>query len=274
MAPSIRNFRADASLDKVLRALAEDGAAGICDVISPALLARIDAELAGHVEAARARLKEASGAPPTQPVRVGGVIAKSPSIVPILQSSLVHKICERFLLPHCSRYRLSGIQLVEVQPGSAAGRPHRDDVIWPLPGERPLAVINFLIPLTDFVPESGATRIAPGSHRWRRDASKVGPGRLDLDVFEDIDPAALVAASLGIGSMLPVLGGTIHAAGANRTGEPRRALSLSVALGWLRQEENMYLSVPQDLVAGLPEDIQQFIGYGIHEPYLGHCGFD
>jgi ectoine hydroxylase-related dioxygenase (phytanoyl-CoA dioxygenase family) len=271
MAATIRTFDAASPLDAVIDALSADGAVGIPDMVGPDVIAAMDAELAPFVEAERGR-QAAGDAPRT--IRVGAVLAKSPAVVPVLQSPLIHAVCERILLPHCSCYQLSSVHLIEVPPGSPAGALHRDDVIWPLPGSRPVAVINFLVPLTDFTPRNGGTCVVLGSHRWPRDGSKVGPGRLDLDTKGAVDPASLTPAALPKGSILPVLGGVVHCAGANTTDRPRRALSISVTLGWLRQEENMYLSVPREMLQSLPEDVVKFIGYQIHDPYLGHTGFE
>jgi hypothetical protein len=47
-------------------------------------------------------------------------------------------------------------------------------------------------------------------------------------------------------------------------------MSLSFNLGWLRQEENLYLTVPPDQLARLPNRARELIGYSIHDPYLGH----
>jgi ectoine hydroxylase-related dioxygenase (phytanoyl-CoA dioxygenase family) len=273
MPRAISTFDADAPIDAILASLDTDGAVGVRGVIDAGLIKRIEADLAPHIERDRQRLAEQDRLT-RQSVRVGAVLAKSRHVVPVLQSALIHAVCDRFLLPHCACYQLSSIHLVEVSPGSPAGALHRDDVIWPLRGERPLAVINFLVPLTEFTPESGCTCVIPGSHRWPRDDGKVGPGRLDLDVCEEVDRAELAASTLPRGSVLAVLGGAVHCSGANITAEPRRALSISVTLGWLRQEENLYLSVPRKVFVGLPEDVQRFIGYRIHDPYLGHTGFD
>jgi ectoine hydroxylase-related dioxygenase (phytanoyl-CoA dioxygenase family) len=270
---SIPTFGSRSPLASLLSALDKHGAAIATGVVDTNLLRRIDQDLAPHVERERRRLARAGDAGSTT-VRVGAIIAKTPAVVALLQSPLIHGVCQRFLLAHSSCYQLSSIHLVEVPPGAAPGAPHRDDVIWPLPGERPLAVINFLVPLTDFTARNGGTRVVLGSHRWRRDTSKVGPGRLDLDVVAPLSPADLLPAALKAGSILAVLGGIVHSTGANKTTLPRRALSISMNLGWLRQEENLYLSVPRKMLQALPVDVQALIGYRIHHPYLGHTGFE
>lgn len=266
-------FDSRSSIDALLGALDADGVAGIKGVIDPGLIERIDADLAPYLEAERERL-DRLGPAAKGPARVGAVLAKTNNIVPLLQSRLINRISERFLLPHCSSYQLSAVHLIEVQAHSPQGAVHRDDVIWPMKGPRPVAVINFLIPVTDFTPENGGTLVVPGSHLWPRDETKIGPGRLDLDVTEPVAADQLVTAPLPRGSVMPVLGGVLHCSGANTTDRPRRALSVSVMLGWLRQEENLYLSVPRERLHDLPEDVVKLIGYRIHEPYLGHTGFD
>ena len=44
---------------------------------------------------------------------------------------------------------------------------------------------------------------------------------------------------------------------------------MSHALGWLRQKENQYLAVPQEMVRELPVKLQELLGYAIHRPNLG-----
>lgn len=261
------------SLDSVFKTLERDGAVGILDVIDCALIDRIESELAPSVTVERRRMEDARTKSKT-PMRIGTILSKAPSVTRLLQSHLIHRISEHFLLPHCSCYQLSSIHFIELHPKSPQGQLHRDDVIWPFPGNRPMPVINFLVPLTDFTFENGGTQVVLGSHHWRRDTSRIGPGRLDLDNADPVAAADLAAAALPRGSILPVLGGTIHCAGANNTDKPRHALSISIILGWLRQEENQYLSAPWDLARTFPAEVQRLLGYQIHQPYLGHTGFD
>ncbi len=72
------------------------------------------------------------------------------------------------------------------------------------------------------------------------------------------------------GSVMCYLGSTLHGGGANTTkDEYRVGVLVEYALGWLRQEENMYLVVPPAVAKTLPEDLARMIGYSIQEPYLG-----
>ncbi len=65
-------------------------------------------------------------------------------------------------------------------------------------------------------------------------------------------------------------GRTVHGGGANTTAHDRYAVNVDYVLGWLRQEENQYLSVPLDVVRTLPERVQRLMGYGLGAYALGY----
>ncbi len=46
-------------------------------------------------------------------------------------------------------------------------------------------------------------------------------------------------------------------------------MALHYNLGWLRQEENQYLSLPPEVARHLPEPLQRLVGYDFGAPYLG-----
>jgi ectoine hydroxylase-related dioxygenase (phytanoyl-CoA dioxygenase family) len=67
------------------------------------------------------------------------------------------------------------------------------------------------------------------------------------------------------GSAVIYTGGVIHGGGANTSDVPRRAVHLSYCLGWLRTEENNYLSIPPAVAAQLPRQAQEVIGYAVQD---------
>ena len=77
-------------------------------------------------------------------------------------------------------------------------------------------------------------------------------------------PDQIAYAEMPAGSAVVYLGGTLHAGGANATDVPRRGAHLSYCLGWLRTEENQYLSVPPGVAATLPRRAQELLGYSVH----------
>ena len=50
----------------------------------------------------------------------------------------------------------------------------------------------------------------------------------------------------------------------------RYGLNLTYALGWLRQEENQYLSVPLEIARTLPDPLLRLIGYARGAYALGY----
>ena len=64
------------------------------------------------------------------------------------------------------------------------------------------------------------------------------------------------------GSAVFYLGSTVHGGSANRTRDVRRrGMFVGYVLGWLRTEENMFLSVPLEKVRAMPRRVQELLGY-------------
>jgi len=146
---------------------------------------------------------------------------------------------------------------IRIGPGEKAQILHRDDAIYPVPEPHPPLVVNTMWPLDEFTAQNGATRFIPGSHRWE-------PGRTPAP--DD----AVEQAVMSPGSALFYLGSLWHGGGANDTGQPRLGVILEYAAGWLRQQENHCLAVPRDVVAELPERLQELLGYNIYPPFVGY----
>ncbi len=67
------------------------------------------------------------------------------------------------------------------------------------------------------------------------------------------------------GSAVMYLGSTLHGGGANTTAsESRRGMFMGFVLGWLRTEENFFLSTPIEAVRNMPERVQELLGYEAH----------
>ena len=156
-------------------------------------------------------------------------------------------VMDRLLRPNCVQYQLSSVQGIEVGPGAVDQNLHRDDDIFRLPHPHPVFEVNVMWAVTDFTPENGATRIIPKSHLW---PSGQKPSR-----------GSGVRVGMKSGSVLLWLGSTWHGAGANTTDQCRIGVYAGYSLGWLRQEEMMYLALPPESVAPMPEVLQRLIGY-------------
>ena len=66
------------------------------------------------------------------------------------------------------------------------------------------------------------------------------------------------------------LGTLWHGGGANQTDRPRLGVILEYVASWLRPQENHLLAVPPEIVRGLPERLQELLGYNVHPPFLGY----
>ena len=75
------------------------------------------------------------------------------------------------------------------------------------------------------------------------------------------DALAEHKAEMKAGSVLLYTGSAYHGAGRNSSQMTRTGLIFHYSLGWLRQEENQYLSVPAEMLKTLPEDLLRMMGY-------------
>jgi ectoine hydroxylase-related dioxygenase (phytanoyl-CoA dioxygenase family) len=159
--------------------------------------------------------------------------------------------------------QLNVAHVLERKPGAKAQVFHRDHVVWPdLGPAHPNRQISSVITLSEFTADMGATLVVPGSHKWEK-------GRRP-------EPHEVVAAEMKPGSAVIYLGGTIHAGGSNITPDKvRRGMHVSYCLGWLRTEENNYLSLSLDRVRKLSPLAQTLLGYAAHDGLamgLGYLG--
>ena len=238
-----------ATVDDVVDAMAVHGYCVVEGVLSPE-----------ETAAARASLVDVLAATPTgrnsfegfQTQRVYALFAKTrafdgPAVHPLLLGVL-----DRVL----GDYQLSAPTGIQIGPGEQAQVLHRDQSVYPLPADFPPVVVNTMWALDDFTEVNGATRLIPGSHRWT-----------------DRTPAPtdrVVMATMPAGSVNFYGGRLWHGGGANHTERPRLGVILEYVASWLRAQENHILAVPRDVVATLPERLQELLGYNIYPPFLGY----
>jgi len=249
MTASIDIYDAPADRQKVLDSLMRDGAVVVRRAVAPDLCQRIAAEFRPHFD--REGDQDMSDFNGYQTLRLSGVLARAPSCGALFTDPLVIEAADRFLRPNCLNYRIGSATAIEIWPGESAQELHRDAHCYhiEIPGIE--LQISALWSLTDFTAENGPTQVVPGSHRWKT-GRRPGP---DDPVVEAVMPA---------GSLLLYLGNTFHGGGENRSDKPRMALVNTYSLGWLRQEENMYLAIPREVADALPEDLRRLIGYQRH----------
>lgn len=266
MSATVTRVPATTDPDVVAAVIARDGAVIVEDLLPLDVVERVNAEVEAAVAAADPDedlfnpVMSAFHGPNTK--QVAGVPGISRTFaVDVMCHPLYLALCDRILLPSCARYQLNLGHLLQRGPGAGEQWLHRDELVWSdVPRPHPELQLASVIAFVDFTRENGATRIVPGSHRW--------PDR-DLPASEQMQtpvaPEQIAYAEMPAGSAVIYSGGTIHAGGANTTDVPRRGAHLSYCLGWLRTEENNYLSTPPAVAATLPRRAQELLGYAIHD---------
>jgi len=72
------------------------------------------------------------------------------------------------------------------------------------------------------------------------------------------------------GSVLVYSGSVFHGGGANQANTDRIGINITYTLGWLRQEENQYLSCPPEIARQLQPELQDLLGYTLGSYALGY----
>ncbi len=251
-AVAVRSLTSTASVEEILEVLKRDGCVIIRKLARPATMDDIAREL----EPFFGRTPNGEGYfVGRNTKRMGGLIVKSPTCRQLVVHPTILAVMDAILCPHCSSYRLNLTQAIGICPGEVEQIFHKDEELFPFKREGLECMANALWACDDFTEENGATRVVPGSHL--REVDRTPPGD---QVFQAVMPR---------GSVLIYLGSLTHSGGANRSDRPRAALTMSYALGWLRQAENQYLAVPPEVARNLPEQLQRLVGYAIHVPNLG-----
>lgn len=253
----IKRINNNASSEELCNLLESDGAVIVEDILTAEQLANLNAELDAHVTKTGPGLRNPSAEAMIEfygqsTIRIDGLPAKSPTF---LEAMLLPQLCrtaDHFLLPSCEDYLLNTGQLIEIGPGESAQELHYDESAWEeVPSPTPQLEIEAMFALTDFTVANGATRVVPGSHRWSKERKA--------------KPEEITQAEMKAGSALIYLGTAIHGGGANVTDdEKRRGMFLGYVVGWLRTEENMFLTVPIDKVRSMPIRVQELMGYKAH----------
>jgi ectoine hydroxylase-related dioxygenase (phytanoyl-CoA dioxygenase family) len=251
--PTLVHLPADTPAADVTAVLTRDGGLILDDALSPAEVDALVAELRPYVEATEPGRDAFSGQRTT---RTGALAARSPLTRPLLMDARIHALCDAVLKPNCLRYQLHLTQLIRIMPGQGAQPLHRDRWAWGRGLAHLEPQLNTIWALTDFTPENGATQVVPGSVEWPDDRRA--------------ERAEIARAEMRRGSVLVYTGSVFHGGGANESSDERWGLNITYALGWLRQEENQYLSCPPEIARTLDPELQGLLGYSMGSYALGY----
>lgn len=251
--PELARFPADAQVDAIMPVLRRDGAVIVTGLISSESADEVLAEIQPYIDATPNGRDSFSGGHTT---RTGALIARSTRVRALARDTRIRAFADRLLLANCERYQLHLAQAIRLRPGQTAQAIHRDRWAWGTFLSAIEPQLNTIWALTDFTKENGATQVVPGSVDWPDDR---------VPATEEITWAAMPK-----GGVLVYTGSVFHGGGANVSQADRVGLNITYSLGWLRQEENQYLSCPPAIARTLDPDLQELIGYSMGSYALGY----
>ena len=244
---------ASAETTAVVSALFHDGGAIVSNQVELSTVDAVARELRPHFDKQGTQFQNDFNGYTT--LRLGGILGISRSSAELIAHPRVMEVADAVLGPHCVNYRIGSCTAIEIHPGEKDQTLHRDDGFYPIRIPNVEFQIGAMWAMDDFTLENGATRIVPNSH-----------GHVDMPKINESD---VVQAVMPKGSVLFYLGSTVHGGGANNSDSPRAGLINTYSLGWLRQEENHYLTIPREIADSYPEHVRRLMGYQAHGRYLG-----
>lgn len=250
-------------ITEILAIVTRDGGVILDGLLTPDQVARFNAEidppLAALAPGGKHQLNAANEFHGANTKRLTNLVTHSEVFrTEIVDHDLVHALCDATFLEESGTYWMTTAQVIEIGPGNAQQRLHRDLGNWypfvAMGPAGPEVTLNFLIALTDFTEENGATRVIPGSNRW--------PDFTDYGTPEQTIPAEMKA-----GDVLLISGKTVHSGGANvTTDQYRRAVSFAFNPGFLTGEEAYPFLINGEMAKTLPERVQRILGFRSQYP--------
>ena len=242
---TLTTLTSEATVEEVVQLLRQDGALIIKNIISPQVVDQLTAEMQPYINATPTGRDEFTGHTTR---RTGALAARSAACRDLIVNDLVLGSAKEYLKPFTRKIILHLTQTIDIGPGAAAQEIHRDRYAWGkyLPREIE-PQFNTIWALTDFTAENGATQCVPGSQDW--------------DWSQSHTAEQICQAEMTKGSVFIYSGSVLHAGGENRSSAHRLGLNLTYCLGWLRQEENQYLSCPPEIAKNFDPALQDLLGY-------------
>lgn len=230
-----------------LAALRSCGAVVIRAAAPAGVLAEVDGELENGFQTTPRSEGPFYGGGTT---RFGRILSRSLSMRPLAIHPLILGLAAEVLQPHRG-HSISFVQAIAVHPGAPVQVPHRDGEMWPVPPGGPEHLVSVMWPLTRFDGRTGATRVWPRTRDGTASATPLQPA---------LEP----------GDALVFLGTTLHAAGANLSGEVRRGVVVGYQASWLIAAENPTLAYPPEVARDFPRELAELLGYRRRAPNLNN----
>jgi ectoine hydroxylase-related dioxygenase (phytanoyl-CoA dioxygenase family) len=230
---------------EVAAAIGANGFVIVDNLVSNELMDRVAEELEEHIDLTPTGNDDFIG---RMTRRTGSLIPRSPASRELITHPLVLDTTAD-MLSKATVYQLHLTQVISVLPGETDQPLHRDELAWdffPFPLDYDVQC-NTMWAMTDFTVENGATRLVPGS--------QLTEGK---QTYPD---EAIVRAEMERGSVFFYSGKVYHGAAANNSDKVRQGINITYCVGWVRQEENQYLSTPIEVARTLDDDLLKLMGY-------------
>ncbi len=182
----------------------------------------------------------------TKTKRASNLLGKTRGFDDIVTDERLLRLVEGVLGP---AFQISIVAMIKIFPGESPQPLHQDDGLWPAPRPHQPFVLNTMLALDEFSAENGGTNLVPGSHK------SVEPVDQEAERFR---------AAMPRGGLLAWDGACWHGGGASTGTNERCGLNVNYNVGWLRQQENQFVSIAQDVIPTLPERLRRLLGYQHH----------
>lgn len=243
----IQRFDPKDPTERIVAAVMADGGAIVENLVSEAEMDRLEHEVAPWLARIPGGTGESAG---LRTRRVGGLVARSAAARELVMHPKILEIVRGVVhLPTTIQLHLT--QIMALDPGEKGQPIHRDQQgldLFTFPDGYEV-LCNALWAVTEFTERNGATRFIAGSNHF---ANNLDEG------FREEDTEA---ATMSRGSCLLYTGSVYHGAGANRSDATRTGMRILYSAGWLRQEENQFLSVPLEVARTLDPELLRLMGY-------------
>ena len=244
----------EATLEGHLERIERDGYTIVEKAIEPELVDALAEDLL-RIERERGIRPSPNDFEGHRTVRIYNLLMHGPLWEQVPVHPEVLPVVEAVLDPGCL---ISSLSSISIGPDETPQPLHADDQLIPVPRPHPPLVCNTMWALSDFTQANGATRIVPRSHLAAR-APAYGT-----------EQAESTPAEMSRGSVLVWNGSLWHGGGANRTAQRRVGVAMNYCAGFLRQQENQQLGIPQHVARGFEPRLRELVGYGVYRGLIGH----
>ncbi|HYB99326.1 MAG TPA: phytanoyl-CoA dioxygenase family protein [Candidatus Limnocylindrales bacterium] len=263
------------AVEEWLQAISDHGYVVLPEVLSAGEIAQIRRQLAPHLSDDDIGRNNFEGHL-TQ--RVYSLVGVGPALEALAEHAAIMALCEALLEPN---FLLTASQAIRILPGETSQPLHTDDAFYRIARPRKAISVSTIWAIDAFTEENGGTQIIPGSHRWSDEEVGDLLARIDFQTRtggKPVEPELpeavqrqLMPVTMPPGSVVVFLGTLVHRGGANRSREPRLALSNQYCEPWARPQENYFLSISPQRARAMSERVQSLLGYSIHPPFMGHA---